>query len=441
MSNDDSTKRPNILLVTVDSLRADHVYGDKVGTPTFDELRAKGTSYTNAIAQGPFTTFSMPSLFTSRYPSGLHYVEFGGDTVGVTIDEEPTIQTMLGEQGYDTAGFHSNPLLSNLFGFDQGFDVFDSRLPLSGTNVLPGGMKILADKFLRSVRKHPYLPAEKITQRGLEWLDSRSTDRPFFLWLHYMDVHGPYQSKSGSTCLNKYRGEQLWRKAVTSPADVTDEERDRLEAWYREEIVYTDRCIGTLIDGLRDRDVFDDTITVFTADHGEQFGEHGHFSHPHQLYEELVNVPLVIDDPENDGGTIDDVVELVDIPPTIGEMGDVPVPDSFVGHPLSSQQAAEDEPAITEANLVPIYVGGVRTDRWKLIRSTDDEELYDLHEDPTEQSDHSDERPEIRSDLASTLDDHLDTSERAVGSDMSVASAAIEGQETENRLKHLGYLE
>jgi arylsulfatase len=172
--------RSNILLVTVDSLRADAVYGEEVATPQLDELASQSQVYTNAFAQGPFTTFSMPSLFTSRYPTSLPYVKFSDSTVGVYIKETPSLPEVLKEAGYATAGFHSNPLLSHIFGFNRGFDVFDARLPFSNSGVLPGRLKILADKLFRLIRKHAYLPAGKLNERAIEWIDERPTDRPFF---------------------------------------------------------------------------------------------------------------------------------------------------------------------------------------------------------------------------------------------------------------------
>lgn len=441
-----TVSRPNVLLVTVDSLRADAVYDDAVETPTFDRLRDAGTTYTKAFAQGPFTTFSMPSLFTSRYPSGLQYAEFSESTVGVYIDEEPTIQTALSDAGYETAGFHSNPLLSNLFGFDRGFDTFDARLPLSSTGFIPGRGKILTDKLLRLVRKHPYLPAEKLTQRGLDWLGERSTNRPFFLWLHYMDVHGPYQPKSGNTYLNKFKGERLWRKAVTNPEELSPAESTRLREWYHEEITYTDRCLGELLDGLAARDLLDDTVTVVTADHGEQFGEHGRFSHPHQLYDELVHVPLIVDRPDVEAETVDRLVELTDVAPTLCSVADADTPDSFVGSSLlrgDAEAATDDEyeSAISEADVVPTYTGCFRTSQWKLLRTGSRERLYDLTVDPTEQTDVSDEHESVVADLASRLDDHLAADGRDVGDGRSVASVDIESSETEDRLRDLGYLQ
>jgi arylsulfatase len=446
------SRAPNVLLVTVDSLRADAVYGSAVDTPVCDDLAADGVTYDAAFSQGPFTTFSMPSLFTSRYPSGLEYVTFSDQTVGVYIDEEPTLPEVLRRNGYQTAGFHSNPLLSNLFGFDRGFDTFDARLPFSNTDVLPGRAKILADKLFRLVRKHAYLPAEFINERALDWLDSRDSTQPFFLWLHYMDVHGPYQSKTGNTYLNKYRGERLWRKARNG--ELTTEEHDRLRALYREEVAYTDECLGDLLAGLRERDCFEDTLVVLTADHGEQFGEHGTYSHPHQLYDELIHVPLVVRDPHGTTGVVATPTELLDVFPSVCARLAVEPPQNLAGTPSpgftdvpavdeDTADNASDPPAIvSEANLTPDYTGCIRTARWKYIRDEAAEKLlFDLEADADEQENRLDEEPGRAADLEARLDAHLDSSRRAVGPERDVRRREISDTAVSDRLEDLGYLE
>lgn len=434
---------PNILLITTDSLRADAIYGSEYDTPAHDAIADDGVVYERAYSQGPFTTFSMPSLFTSRYPSGLQYVEFSDSTVGVYIDDEPTIPELLAEQGYETVGFHSNPLLSNLFGFDRGFDTFDAQLPLSNLDVFSGRAKILADKLLRMFQKHAYLPAEKLNERAIAWLDDRDDDRPFFLWLHYMDVHGPYQAKSGNAYLNKYRGETLWRKAVKRPDEVTAAECKRLQELYRVEVEYTDRCLGDLFNALRARGVFNDTLTVLTADHGEQFYEHGKYSHPHQLYDELTHVPLVVRDPDREQGRRDDVTELVDVAPTLVKRAGGDVPESFSGRSLfGDADETDDQAAFSEADLTPAYNGSVRTDRWRYIRddTTDEELLFDHESDPDEQRDVLADFPEVGERLADRLDAHVTTDGRSVGPQRDVTQKDIEDREVQDRLEDLGYL-
>ncbi|MEF8789142.1 MAG: sulfatase [Haloarculaceae archaeon] len=433
---EDPNARPNVLLITVDSLRADAVATDEPATPAVDRLAEEGIVYERAFAQGTFTTLSMPSLFTSRYPSSLPPVGVVEDMVGSAVTGVPTLTEALHDAGYATAGFHSNPLLSDPFGFDEGFDTFDSQLPLAGVPRLPGRAKILTDKLLRLVRKHAYLPGERLTDRALNWLDRRPGDRPFFCWLHYMDVHGPYQSKSGNAYANKLRAERLWRKAVASPGDLTDTERERLRRTYREEVEYTDGCVGRLLDGLRRRGLLEETVCVLTADHGEEFGEHGRYSHPDHLYDEVVHVPLVVRRPDREPGRADHPVELVDVAPTVLEAVGAEPPAPFAGRRLSDPAPGH---AISEAGVAPTYKAGVRTDRWKYIRYGDREELYDLRADPGEQTDVAGNHPSVLADLSGTLDDHLATHGTHTGAE-DVSDVGIEDGEARDRLEDLGYL-
>jgi len=435
--------KPNILLVTIDSLRADAVSGQQPPTPTLETIGDQSHRYDAAFTQAPFTTFSMPSLFTSRYPSGLAYLEFSESTVGVYIDDETTLPGALRDDGYETAGFHSNPLLSNLFGFDRGFNTFDAQLPFSNTDALPGRAKILADKLFRLVRKHPYLPAETVNERALEWLADCDGDRPFFLWVHYMDVHGPYITKEGNHYLNKYRGERLWRKGVTRPEDVTDAERTRLRELYQEEVEYTDTQLGELFEGLRAHGCWDETIVVVTADHGEAFGEHGAYSHPHQLYDELTHVPLLVRAPERDAGTVESPVELLDLAPTLLDHAGVAVPDGFSGRPLVESQSAVEAAAISEADIVPAYNGSIRTERYRYIRNdvANREELYDVQADPAQEHNLINEQLLVREELAARIEAHLTTPGRNAGGDRTVRQANVADTAVEDRLEDLGYLE
>jgi arylsulfatase len=258
-----------------------------------------------------------------------------------------------------------------------------------------------------------------------------------------MDVHGPYQSKSGNAYLNKYGGERLWRKALKRPDEVTEAEHERLKELYRIEVEYTDRCLGELFDALRERGLFEDTLTVLTADHGEQFSEHGQYSHPHQLYEELTHVPLIVRDPNRESASQDDVTELIDVAPTLVEHAGGDVPESFSGRSLfGDTDETDDRAAFSEADLTPAYNGSVRTDRWRYIRddTADEELLFDHESDPDEQRDVLADFPEVGERLADRLDAHVTTDGRSVGPQRDVTQKDIEDREVQDRLEDLGYL-
>lgn len=433
---------PNILLVTIDSLRADHVYGAHAKTPTMDRIREEGVAYTSAFAQGPFTTFSMPSLFTSRYPSQLTNIDFVEDVDGVLVDGAPTIQERLKAVGYTTAGIHSNPLLSELFGFDVGFDYFEDGLD-GFPNRLPGRLELLVNKIRRLVRRHAYVPAEDITDQAIDWLEDID-EQPVFLWVHYMDVHGPYQSRDSFSYLEKFRSEWLWRKAVHSPKTVTEAERERLRAAYVEEVEYVDAHIGRLLDAFEDT-LPGEAFIALTADHGDEFFEHGSFSHESKLYDELIHVPLVM----RPGGTaeiledtVDEIVSLLDVGPTLVDAGGGDI-DGFqgevlFGHSKSPRKAGDafGGYAISEAQFDPAYVGAVRTDRWKYIDAGGKSELYDLSTDSEESTNVVESNPDVAASLEDLLEEHR---ERAAGQRRE--DEVFDSRKLDDRLRRLGYLE
>jgi len=437
--------KPNVLFVTVDSLRGDHVRccasDSPVETPRIDDLASNGVAFSNAFAQGPFTTFSMPSLFTARYPSGLHYTSYDdGAIVGVSIKNERTLVEAFADAGYATAGFHSNPLLTELFNFDRGFDQFDANLPLGSDEV--SRWKLLLTKIRRLIRRHAYLPAETLTDKTISWIDANLSDAPIFLWTHYMDPHGPYQSREGFSYYNKLRAERRWQRAVHDPETLTDADRKEMIQAYREEVRYTDRHIGRLVDYVR-RLTDRPTVVVLTADHGDGFGEHGFYSHPHELYDELIHVPLIVSVPSwnHDGETVADPVELVDVAPTLLAAADVKRPATFVGQPLTPTSDGTD-PCFAEAQLETAYVGAVRTDRWKYISHGTEkmEYLFDLAADPTEQTDVSENNPQVAEHLQEALTDHRERDD-AVSTTADPGGNGLETEDVEGRLRRLGYLE
>lgn len=442
--------RPNVVLVTVDSLRADHVScigNAPVETPGIDSVAADGTAFTDAFAQGPFTTFSMPSLFTARYPSALHYVEFSENVVGVYATQETTVTEALSTSGYRTAGFHSNPLLSSLFHFERGFDVFDADLPFADLS-LPGRLKLLTNKLRRLLRTHAYIPAEAVVNRALEWLNGVDATQPFFLWTHFMDVHGPYQRKTGFTYYNKFRSERLWQKAVRFPEEISDAEHEEIEETYREEVTYTDQEIGRLVDRV-DSAGQRPTLVIVTADHGDGFREHGYYGHPHETHNVLINVPLVLRDPTDtmSEGVVDYPVELIDVAPTLLDIADVSIPETFEGTSwatsVSEANARQQPPiAISEAELTPGYRAAFISDHWKYVSGehVGEEHLYERTAAGFEGREVTESEPETLQLFRDRLTDHLGR-DGAVTASLEEAAHAIEDEDIRDRLEKLGYLE
>jgi len=285
------------------------------------------------------------------------------------------------------------------------------------------------------------VPADALTDRAVAWLRSNDAE-PFFLWVHYMDPHGPYQSQDGFQYVEKYRAETLWRKAVHSPGEVTPTERERLRATYAEEVTFTDREIGRLLEAFEAEFGSAPTMTVLTADHGDEFFEHGSYSHENKLYDELIHVPLVVRPPATSSmprERVDGLVPLLDVGPTIVDVAGVDAAGmegtSLVTAPASEGEDAE-EYVVSEAKLEPNYVGSIRTERWKFIDHEGDIELYDLHDDPAE----SENVVKSVTDTAKTLAERLDAHrERTHGSHLE--EEALATGELNNRLRRLGYLE
>jgi arylsulfatase len=380
----------------------------------------------------------------------LTSIDFVDGVEGVLVEGASTIQKRFRQAGYRTAGIHTNPLLSELFGFDVGFDHFDDGLG-GFSDRLPGKFTLLADKIGRLVRQHPYVPADRLTDRAMEWLQAND-DEPFFLWVHYMDVHGPYQSKDGIQYLEKYRSERLWRKAVHSPTEVTETEHERLRETYVEEVSFTDREIGRLLDAFEESAGLEESMVTITADHGEEFFEHGSYSHESKLYEELIHVPLAVDPPtshralERDPGSL---VPLFDVGPTLLQAAGASL-DGFEGTSLFESKAADGRDreqlkgvsgdlgatVVSEARLDPDYIGSVRTSDWKYIDDAGDAELYDLVEDPDESSNVLNSNPEV----ATALKEHLDA-HRSRYSGETRSAEHLDSNELDERLQSLGYLE
>ncbi|SDG29668.1 sulfatase [Halorientalis regularis] len=302
----------NIVLLTADALRADHLscYGyDRETTPELDEFAADALRFTAAHSVSSHTREGVPGLLTGQYPDGA-------------IDESyhlvsDSLAATLSRSGFATGGFHSNPYVSRAYDYDVGFDTFDDDLHLGQNKLIA-----LAQRALDKLRNRHYARADEINDRALSWLDSLD-DRPFFLWNHYMDVHGPYEppepfeSRYLDGQLSASDAQSLFRRAIRDPNSITDDERQTLLDLYDAEIAYNDHHIGQFLDALRERGLLSESLVIFTADHGEAFGEHGYYSHPRYLDDELTHVPMLLSTPETNGTVVETPVSTIDIVSTV----------------------------------------------------------------------------------------------------------------------------
>jgi arylsulfatase len=437
---------PNVILITADSLRVGGVRWDKANGQSLSSLRqfaSQGIAFPQAIAQGPYTTASIPSLLTGKYPSRLKPIA-SDKIAGVLMEGAFTLAELLHQAGYHTAAFHSNPLLSRIFGYNQGFDDFYDDLFLQSLKLSRRAM-LLLNRLQRILRRQPYLPAEGLNWKALAWL--KKAREPFFLWLHYMEPHGPYQSRNGFQYLNKLKAEQLWRKAVKHPEAMTLPEVEELKRGYREEVAHLDRQLGILLEELQQMGPMESSLIIFTSDHGDAFGEHGLFSHPHQLYEELIRVPLIFRIPGLKPKTVEKPVPLVSLVPTILDFAGVKTDESFDGCSLRPLLESDDESClpeyiISEAEFTPYYIGAIRTDEWKFILNerAGTKELYHLVEDQEEQRNVIHEYPQVAEELEAKLRAHLSAGKPEEGEPDSAELSWEETKVLEERLRSLGYL-
>jgi arylsulfatase A-like enzyme len=438
----------NVLFLVVDSLRHDAVHGDKTDTPTFDSLTSESVTFTRCFAQGISTAPSMTSMLTGRYP-----LDYGGHWF--LEKDQPTMAEQFHRNGYTTGAIHSNPNVSRLRNFHRGFDTFEENIlpydPDSLVNNAPDQLLRYANKFARLLRRTPYMPVEKVNHNLLDWV--HKTDEPWFLWTQYMDIHGPYLPGDDFTYRNKFRAEQIWRKAaVSSPGDITPEEHDELWRNYRKEVEYLDREIGIFLNTLSKRGDLEDTAVIIVGDHGDEFTEHGLYGHGNLPYDELTHVPLVIRFPESSAidqpKEVDKLVRTVDILPTMLDLADANLSENMrermVGESLLPVIDGSDpsyDVVVTEKEMrgEDYLRFGFRTEEWKYIYDgkTNNTHLYNLQNDPDETIDVTDDHPEVINEFEKLLNERFESIERT---SEGVSIPDIDDSEgVKERLEALGY--
>jgi arylsulfatase A-like enzyme len=444
----DPQRHPNILVILVDTLRADSLgtYGNPRGlTPFVDQLAARSWVFDQAYAQSSWTNPSVASLFTSRYQSQHHIRSFNAPLDA----SEVTLASRLRDHGYATGAVIANAVLGTKLGFERGFD----------------GYRILVPKFSPGGAKHQKQRAAAVHTAALAWLDGLKTRAPVFLYLHYVEPHIPYSPPddaldrvSAGRPRPNVENLNVHMSLLARLGPTSDETRAELVSVYDAEVTDFDARLRELFAALDKRGFLQHAVVVFTSDHGEEFGDHGSYGHGHRLFNELIRVPLIVTifGPDVSGQDkprrVGEVVSLTDVGPTLLELAAAPPAPQAEGHSLipAMRRAAsfwlriwdraKPTPAFSEllpanADEIPApHQYAVVLNGRKLIRGPEGETtIYDLARDPGEQS-AQDQDPQAR--LGRTLTEFV----ARMPTERAAQDQAPLDPEHEKQLRALGYV-
>lgn len=428
-----SVNRPNLVLITCDALRADYCspYGGEISTPAMASIANAGTNFDAAYSLAPWTVPSMFGMFSSTYPPALMPdAPFETWLKQVTKYRMPTGQSLLAERlrdtGYSTAAYVGNPLLDDTTGILRGFDVtygWPSQVPYpKGPFAMTPGMHAIVSQLTGRNQALPPFDSTRILRRtAVAYLRSVARE-PFFLWVHIMDPHDPYDPPS------EFRSTKgpwpLFGLAApywgTPQRDergnivVETEHQAYVRTLYQGEIAYADACIEAILNELETFGGDRNTFVCFVADHGEELWDHDRYGHGHSLYDELVHVPMMFSGPGIVRQSIDQPASTIDIMPTLAALMNVDADPNWRGHDLSplllQSQETPRSPVIAQAtnrNAWPDVLRMYRDGQWKLIDTLGKgpTALYDMHNDPLEQNNLLNTHPEIVAELTIALEE------------------------------------
>ena len=480
----------NVVIIVMDTVRADTLRSSTSGRELLSSICETSTDFQQAFTSAPWTLPSHASLFTGTTPS-KHGAHAGHKHLDDTLT---TLPEVLEGEGYETVAVSNNTWVSEEFGFNRGFETFfktwqyvqtDTDLGKiaqleNGLDMFKEAAKAVFDGnpltnitnaiYGQFFRKANDDGATRTNEWIEDWLTSRDDSRPFFLFVNYLEPHLEYRPPKAHA--KEHLPEDImYDEAMEIPqdaweyiadtVDITDDDFEILRALYRAEISYLEEKIEAIIDLLKAEGEWDDTLFIVTSDHGENIGEHGLMDHQYSLYDTLLHVPLYVHGGPFEDCVEDDLVQLIDIPPTILDTLDIEAPDArnqFQGvsfHPDTDQSreyaVAEymaPQPSMdaleTKLGDLPDHVyeynrslRAIRTDQFKYIRGSDgSQELYDIQTDPGEQIDRANTKSEVVDRLDTVLDVWLNSFEQSERStDVSM------DDDTKSRLEDLGYLQ
>jgi arylsulfatase A-like enzyme len=419
----------NLLLISLDTLRADHVGAVRAGrsiTPHLDELARDGVVFSECISSAPVTLPAHASILTSLHPS--HHAASNGRRTQIS-ESVTTLGELLVAAGYRTASFNGGIQLDRAWGVGRGFEVFESVHEWNDPTLALAG---------------PENRMRAVVAKAREWIGAESK-RPFFLFLHSYEIHHPYNPDAAALreVARPYSGGigdaislTLLRQINAGEHPVDAEDVQHIVDTYSAELLSADRALGELFAFLREQGLYDDTLIVFTSDHGEEFGEHGMIGwHSHTLYDELLRVPLIFKFPRSAlaGRVVAGQVRAIDIAPTALAALGLPAPAQFEGVDLAAAARAgraDGLVAVSQEDGRPKAPASLRTRRWKFH----DGKLFDLLADPGEAVDLAGERPDIVGALRAELERQV-----AARPEPDVIVPAELDPDVIERLKALGY--
>ena len=439
--------RLNVLLITIDALRADHLgaYGyPRPTSPNIDRLARESVRFDRAVSQWPLTSPSFAALMSGTYAhtNGL---------MRTTAQRMPDRPLMLAELfqagGYGTRAAVSNVNLARVFNFDQGFDTYRELW-----------------------REEDQQQTRAMTRNGLELLGDASQSRPFFVWLHFFDPHARYQPPKpfDGMFVKDSLFDPSWRVPLYAEsrrnvggiaANVNLGSEDRVAyyvAQYDAEIRYVDEQVGILLKALEDRGLAKNTVVVLTSDHGESLGDHNYFfDHGRFPYDDCVHVPMIVRAPGlgKPGQVVTSPVQLIDLVPTLLDLTGLPPNPNAEGKSLRRLLAGEHPGgsrwayAFTESGYAQDYQRSITSEHYKLVYVPDagdrrfmkgsELELYDLKADPQEKKNLIVEKPDVADHLKKELWSWMSTT----GAAGAVPAAVSIDHGTEAQLRSLGYIE
>jgi len=474
----------NVILISFDALRYDHLC-DENASPFLNRIKSSGVWFDQHISTGSGTSTSFPGIHASALPLDHGYA-------GLDKNHE-SLAERLQQSGVQTLGITAQTSCSSLYNYDRGFDTFRDWVDEEGLNEtgqpsmsaqikdrtadvvesLPG-VSTVAYKVIQKYREKnpppcPYKQASEITAESLSLVDEHiDPAEDYFIWVHYMEPHQPYYPPQD--CIDTFHdGEfdvgRIYRTVRdvkksrpeisngTMKDAISSSEREAISEFYAAATRYADREAKRLVNGFESRGLLDDTTLIVTADHGEELFDHGDFGHPPKLYDELIRVPLLVDDRSGrlpGSMDIDAVTSHLDLAPTIVDLFGIDASPNWRGRsfrPQLSNNGSFDhgDRAIAELCHTSGLGGSVETDKiiaavrtaeWKYIenRQLNTEELYRLSTDPAEMENVIDEFPQQATDLRTTLESRL--------SEVTEERKSVEINEAaKRRLEKLGYKE